>query len=208
MVVDGSTDDSAAKLADRPPGVRIIRRARNGGKGAAVLDGLREAVSAGFTHVLVMDADGQHPVEAIPSFMALAEALPDVMILGVPRFEANAPRARIWGRRISNIIVRFLAGARIGDALFGFRIYPALPLLRVMEESPGMRGYDFDAEAVIRLAWAGLPLVNRPAPVRYFSRKDGGVSHFRYGRDNLLLIAMYARLFAAWARRRLKPCRH
>lgn len=207
LVVDGSTDGSANRVADCT-GLRIIRRARNGGKGAAVLDGLREAVRAHFTHVLVMDADGQHPAEEIPRFMALAQARPEAMILGVPRFEANAPRARVWGRRVSNIIVRFLAGARIEDALFGFRVYPALPLLRVMEASPGMRGYDFDAEVVVRLAWAGVPVLNQPAPVRYFSKHEGGVSHFRYGRDNLRLARMYARLFVAWFRQRFRPFRH
>jgi glycosyltransferase involved in cell wall biosynthesis len=207
LVVDGSTDGAADGLAEGP-GFKIIRRPRNGGKASAVLDGLREAVRAGFTHVLVMDADGQHPAEEIPRFMALSDARPEAMILGVPRFAANAPRARVWGRRISNVIVRLLAGARIEDALFGFRVYPAVPLLRAMEASPGMCGYDFDAEAVVRLAWAGLPVVNQPAPVRYFSKQEGGISHFRYGRDNLRLARMYARLFAAWTRRRFTPSRH
>ena len=207
VVVDGSTDGSAEGLVKRP-GVRIIRRLRNGGKGAAVLDGLREAARAGFTHALVMDADGQHPAEEIRSFMALAQAWPEAMILGVPHFDANAPRARVWGRRISNVIVRLLAGVRIGDALFGFRVYPALPVLRAMEADSGMRGYDFDAEVVVRLAWAGVPVLNQPAPVRYFSRQEGGISHFRYGRDNLLLAGMYARLFFAWSRRHFRPSRH
>ncbi|MDE2458048.1 MAG: glycosyltransferase family 2 protein, partial [Rhodospirillales bacterium] len=207
LVVDGSTDGSADGLMDAPD-FGVIRRVHNGGKGEAVLAGLRKAVGAGFTHVLVMDADGQHPAEEIPRFMALAEARPEAMILGVPRFEANAPRIRVWGRGISNIIVRVMSGARIEDALFGFRVYPAAALLRVMEASPGMRGYDFDAEAVVRLVWAGVPVANQPAPVRYFSKQDGGISHFRYGQDNARLARMYARLFAAWAWRRFRPSRH
>ena len=204
LVVDGSTDGSADGLADQE-GFRIIRRARNGGKGAAVLDGLRAAVRAGFTHVLVMDADGQHPAGEIARFMALSQARPEAMVLGVPRFAANAPRARVWGRRISNVIVRFLAGGAIEDALFGFRIYPAAPLLHAMEAGSGMRGYDFDAEAVVRLAWAGVPVVSQSAPVTYFSNREGGISHFRYGRDNLRLARMFARLLAARAVRRLRP---
>ena len=46
----------------------------------------------------------------------------------------------------------------------------------------------------MRLIWAGVPAINLPAPVRYLRPEDGGVSHFRYGRDNLLLTAMHARL--------------
>ncbi len=207
LVVDGSTDGSADALVEGP-GFRIFRRSHNGGKGAAVLEGLRAAVRSGFSHVLVMDADGQHPAAEIGRFMALSRARPEAMILGVPRFDATAPRARVWGRKISNLLARFLGGAGIEDALFGFRVYPAAALLRVMETSPHMRGYDFDAEAVVRLAWAGVPVINQPAPVRYFSKDQGGISHFRYGRDNLRLARMYARLFAAWARRRLRPFRH
>ncbi len=60
-----------------------------------------------------------------------------------------------------------------------------------------MRRFDFDSEAAIRLSWQGVPAINLPTPVRYFRRKDGGVSHFHYVRDNLLLLFMYLRLFAA-----------
>jgi len=57
-----------------------------------------------------------------------------------------------------------------------------------------MRRYDFDAEAVVRLTWRGVPAINLPVPVRYFSPAEGGVSHFNYWRDNVLLTSMYFRL--------------
>lgn len=61
-----------------------------------------------------------------------------------------------------------------------------------------MRRFDFDAEAVVRLSWRGVPAVNVPAPVKYFTPEEGGVSHFRYWRDNLLLTSMYLRLIAGF----------
>jgi glycosyltransferase involved in cell wall biosynthesis len=207
LVIDGSTDGSA-ELVEPQPGLRVIRRPANGGKGAAVLDGLRAGAAEGFEHALVMDADGQHPAEAIMGFMALSTAHPEAMILGVPIFDASAPRARVLGRRISNVIVRWLTGADIGDALFGFRVYPLSPLRSIMEASPHMRRYDFDAEAVVRLSWQGVPAINRPVPVRYYRADEGGVSHFRYGRDNLLLVRMYARLAIAHLVSGLRPSRH
>lgn len=194
VVIDGSTDDAAVGL-DRLGGVRVLRRAVNGGKGAAVLDGLRLAAAAGFTHALVMDADGQHPAASIRPFMEASRARPDAMVLGVPQFGPDAPLLRVRGRRISNWWARLeTAGAGLGDSLFGFRVYPIRPLLRIMERSRAMRGFDFDPEAVVRLSWAGVPAVNIPAPVVYLRPEEGGVSHFRYGRDNVLLVRMHVRL--------------
>ena len=88
--------------------------------------------------------------------------------------------------------------AGIYDSLFGFRVYPINPLIRIMHHRLWMRRFDFDAEAVVRLSWQGVPAINIPAPVSYFRREDGGVSHFHYGRDNALLTWMHARLFAGF----------
>jgi glycosyltransferase involved in cell wall biosynthesis len=201
VVIDGSTDGSDANLARRfagDDGLKIFRRARNGGKGAAVLDGLRAAARNGFSHVLVMDSDGQHPASSIPEFLALSRQYPEAMILGVPVFDETAPWIRVAGRRLCNVLTRLETGGAIGDSLFGFRVYPVGPLLSVMEASRWMRGFDFDAEAAVRLSWRGVGALNRPAPVRYFRPESGGVSHFRYGRDNAVLAAMHVRLLASF----------
>jgi glycosyltransferase involved in cell wall biosynthesis len=199
VVVDGSTDGSRAVLEDMAradPHLRVIVRTANGGKGAAILDGLREARRAGFTHALTMDSDGQHPAECIVPFMQAARAAPDAMILGEPRFDDSAPKIRVRGRRIANWCTNVeTLWSGIHDTLFGFRVYPIGPLIAVMERTRFMRRFDFDAEAVVRLSWRGVRALNLPAPVRYFSPQQGGVSHFHYGRDNVLLTSMYLRLF-------------
>lgn len=199
VVVDGSCDGTAGvleALARTDPGLRVLVRPRNGGKGAAVLDGLHAAVRAGFTHVLTMDSDGQHPAERIGAFMAASCAAPHAMILGAPVFDASAPRIRLRGRRIANAWTNLeTLWAGIDDTLFGFRVYPIAPLVAVMRATRWMRRFDFDPEAVVRLSWRGVPAVNLPAACRYLSAAEGGVSHFHYGRDNLLLTWMYTRLF-------------
>lgn len=199
VVIDGSTDGTATALyeayeTDRR--VRVLRRPENGGKGAAVLDGLQAAAEAGFTHALVMDADGQHPASFIPKFIAVSCQHPAAMILGVPVFDAAAPRLRVWGRRVSNGLTKIETLGAVGDSLFGFRVYPVKALLAVMTAQHWMRRFDFDAEAVVRLYWRGVAAINQPAPVRYLRPEQGGVSHFRYGRDNMLLAGMHARLMA------------
>ncbi len=205
VVVDGSDDGSGEALdtmAKERQDLRVFRLARNQGKGAAVAHGFHEAEAHGFTHILCMDADGQHPAYMIPDYMSLAMAMPERMVLGKPVFDDSAPRIRVNGRKISN----FWVGVEtlwdgIGDSLFGMRVYPVAPLVRVMENIRHARRYDFDTEIAVRLSWRGVRPVNLPTPVRYLKAEQGGVSHFKYFRDNLLLIWMHLRLFiGSWFR--------
>jgi glycosyltransferase involved in cell wall biosynthesis len=198
VVVDGSTDgtpDGLRELARGDPGLRVILMPRNGGKGRAVLHGMKLAASEGYTHVLTMDSDGQHPAVRIPDFMTLSAANPRAMILGAPIFDASAPTIRVKGRKISNWWANVeTAGSGIGDSLFGFRVYPIHDLVAIMRWQPWMRRFDFDPEAVVRLAWRGVQPINVPAAVRYLKPEEGGVSHFNYWRDNVLLTWMHTRL--------------
>ncbi len=202
VVVDGSTDGSTARLqamAVRDERLRVLVLPRNVGKGAAVLHGLNLAAAQGFTHALTMDSDGQHPAHLIPAFMAASVAQPAAMILGVPVFAADAPRLRVNGRKVSNgwaDLETLWSG--IGDSLFGFRVYPIEPLRAVMAGQRWMRRFDFDPEAVVRMCWRGVRPVNLPATVRYFRPEEGGVSHFNYLRDNLLLTWMHSRLLVGF----------
>ena len=198
VVVDGSTDgtaDGLREMAATDAGLRLFVLPANRGKGAAVLHGLQAARDAGFTHALTMDSDGQHPAALIPSFMQASRARPDVMVLGRPVFDASAPLLRVRGRKVSNGWTNLeTLGAGIADSLCGFRVYPVTELIAVMRHQPWMRRFDFDTEAAVRLAWRGVKPVNLDAPVKYLSAEQGGVSHFRYGRDNLLLTWMHFRL--------------
>lgn len=205
VVVDGSTDGTAEglqALAATDPGLRVVVLPRNRGKGAAVLEGISRAATQGFTHALTMDSDGQHPAALIADFMRASRAQPEAMVLGVPVFDADAPRLRVNGRKVSNWWANLETLWRgIGDSLYGFRVYPIAPLIRVMRRQPWMRRFDFDPEAVVRLCWAGVRPVNLPAPVRYFRSDEGGVSHFDYLRDNALLTWMHTRLFLGFLAR-------
>jgi glycosyltransferase involved in cell wall biosynthesis len=199
VVVDGSTDGSGRRLVEMAaaqPSLRVLVLAKNEGKGAAVLHGIREAMRAGFTHALTMDSDGQHPAEKIPAFMQASLLAPRTMVLGRPVFDASAPNLRVMGRKISNWWANLeTLWAGIGDSLYGFRVYPLAELDQVMRHQRWMRRFDFDVEAVVRLCWRGIRPMNLPAPVRYFRPEEGGVSHFHYWRDNVLLTWMHFRLF-------------
>lgn len=218
VVIDGSTDGSAERLeamAAGDDGLVVLRLPQNRGKGAAVLFAAEKALAAGFTHGLTMDSDGQHPAHLIEPFLRASMAAPNAMVLGKPVFDSDAPLVRVRGRKISNGMTHaWTLGAGIGDSLFGFRVYPLAALVRAMKSTPFGRRFDFDTEVAVRMAWRGVTPINIDAPVRYPKKEDGGVSHFHYGRDNLLLAWMHTRLMLggllrlpqqAWRKARRRP---
>jgi len=205
VVVDGSTDgtgEGLQALAKDDSGLKVLILPMNQGKGAAVLHGMTAASAAGYTHALTMDSDGQHPADLIPRFMTVSQAEPEMMVLGVPVFDASAPALRVKGRKVSNWWANLeTLWMGIGDSLYGFRVYPIEPLRQVMGAHRWMRRFDFDPEAVVRLCWRGVHPRNLPAPVKYLGAEEGGVSHFNYLRDNTLLTWMHIRLMIGFLMR-------
>src|SRR5437879_134193 len=200
VIVDGSTDDSAQQLRQleqSASGLKVFRLERNQGKGAAVLHGMQAASAEGFRNALVMDADGQHTAERMPELMRVSAENPQALVLGLPQFGTEAPQNRVRGHRVANFWtnVETLWGG-IGDSLFGFRVYPIAESLECLQHTRGGRRFDFDTQLAVRLFWRGFQPINIRVPVQYFAVEDGGVSHFRYLRDNLLLVRVHLALLA------------
>jgi len=198
VVIDGSTDGSQAGvilLATSTPQLHIITLPVNSGKGAAVMKGFEFAQNHGFSHAIVFDSDGQHDASDLPRFFDASLKHPDAMILGEPLFGPEAPELRIKGRLIGNwwTNLETLWGG-IHDSLFGFRLYPIIPSLQILNSIRGGRRFDFDTQLAVRLYWLGVKPVNLSTPVYYKKKDAGGVSHFRYIRDNLLLVAIHTQL--------------
>jgi glycosyltransferase involved in cell wall biosynthesis len=196
VIDDGSAEPNRNAVAelDRAGLAYVHRREQNGGKGAAVKTGFRVARELGFTHAVQIDADGQHAIEEIPRFVEAARAAPGALVLGQPIFDGSAPSVRQRARLISRFWTDLETGGRlIQDPLCGFRVYPIDAALRC-----GARGnrMDFDAEVAVRMIWLGCPVVNLPTRVRYLSAEEGGVSHFRMFRDNVLISWCHTRLVA------------
>jgi glycosyltransferase involved in cell wall biosynthesis len=214
LVVDGSDDGSDENLEDLAvnyPNFRCLRKADNGGKGAAVFYACEIACEAGFTHALVMDADGQHPATSIQPLLRLSEADPAAVVMGQPVFGPEVPKARLYGRRLTIFWTELeTLKSGLGDTLFGMRVYPIKQLCHVMRATSFARGYDFDPEVAVRLVWHGVRPIQLRVPVRYFSKEEGGISHFHYLRDNVKLTILHFRLMplfcccGAWRVRRYK----
>jgi len=189
---DAATHQELDQIAAAHPLIRLSRWAENQGKGAAVMEALRRAREAGFSHGLQVDADGQHDAEAVGPFLVLGEAHPEAVIAGVPRYEGPVPPARRYGRWFTHAWVWLeTLSFDIGDSLCGFRLYPLEATLCLGRRVPLPHRMDFDTAIIVRLHWAGVPILNAPVRVTY---PEDGVSHFHLLRDNLRLTRMHTRL--------------
>jgi len=195
LVDDGSAPDCAAVLDALAalPNTHLVRRLQNGGKGAAVQDGLRAARSLGYSHALQADADGQHTLTDAAAFVQASRAWPQAVICGAPVYGDDVPRSRLYGRWLTRVWVWInTLSLDIPDAMCGFRVYPLDAVLRVIDGAQVGRRMDFDIAVLVRLHWRGVPMVWLPTRVVY---PEGGVSHFKALRDNVLISRMHARLF-------------
>nr|WP_240980137.1 glycosyltransferase family 2 protein [Ramlibacter agri] len=190
---DGRTQAAVQRLAVHDLGVHRLRLATNQGKGAAMVAGFREAARRGFTHVLQVDADGQHDTGDIPQFIEQARLHPDAVIAGCPVYDASVPKGRLYGRYATHVWVWInTLSLDIRDSMCGFRAYPLASLMPLLEKVRIGRRMDFDSDVIVRLHWRGVPVVNLATRVTY---PQDGISHFRMLRDNVRISAMHTRLF-------------
>jgi predicted LPLAT superfamily acyltransferase/glycosyltransferase involved in cell wall biosynthesis len=199
FVIDDGSDDATqavlAELAERwAPAVSLMRRAVNGGKGAAVMTGLKAAREAGFTHALQIDADGQHDAADVPRFLEAAQAAPDAVVLGRPVYDESVPKARLYGRYLTHVWVWIeTLSFAIPDAMCGFRLYPLEAACSLIDTCALPTRMDFDIEILVRLSWRALRFVTIPTRVTYAA---GGLSHFDVVRDNVRISKSHMRLVA------------
>ncbi|MDD5275037.1 MAG: glycosyltransferase family 2 protein [Methylovulum sp.] len=197
LINDGSSVECSAVLSQLTEQgqdwLTLYERAHNGGKGAAVIDGLRLAIADGFSHAIQVDADGQHKLEDINRLLAASGQYPDKLILGKPCFDGTVPKKRLYGRQITNlwIWINTLSFA-IADGMCGFRCYPLAAVEQLLKSVQLGERMDFDLDIAVRLYWQGVDVVNIETEVKY---PLDGVSHFRMLQDNVLISKKHAHLF-------------
>ena len=190
VVDDGSTDGSGE--AAQAAGARVIRHGRNRGKGAALDSALCWAGAHGYSHIVALDADGQHDPADLPAFFAASKADPAAIFAGV-RDMSTAPGSSQFGRRFSNFWIRVETGHQVADSQCGFRVYPVGPTL-----SLGLTGgrYEWEVEVLVRALWAGIAVRDLPCHV-YYPSPEERVSSFRMFRDNVRISLINTRLVIA-----------
>ncbi len=196
MVDDASNEHNEALIkavGERYEQVEVVRHQVNQGKGGAVMTGMKRAYERGFSHMLQVDADGQHDCDNCEKLLALAKANPQKLISGRPVYDESIPFSRRFSRHITHfwVWVETLSFA-IKDTMCGFRVYPLAPCIELMKAVKLGTRMDFDIEIMVRLYWRGTTSIFLPTKVIY---PEDGVSHFQPLNDNLLISWLHTRLF-------------
>ncbi|WP_198939382.1 glycosyltransferase family 2 protein [Motiliproteus sp. MSK22-1] len=179
--------------------VKLLRLECNGGKGAAVKAGLKALLADGYNHAIQIDADGQHDLSDLPTFLEVGKNNPDSLITGYPTYDQSVPTIRYYSRYLTHIWVWInTLSFEIRDTMCGFRVYPLKDVVQLIEEEKCGNRMDFDPEVIVRWSWRGGSIKNLPTRVNY---PLDGISHFDIWRDNLLISLMHSRLFFGMLRR-------
>ena len=199
IIDDGSTPEHTqmAQKVCQKHHFFYTQNAQNGGKGAAVITGLRWAIKEKYTHAVQIDADGQHDLSDIKAFLALAKRNPRALITAQPVYDSSAPKARLYGRKITGFWVWIETAGRLKlDTMCGFRVYPLSPMKKVLPHLWFHR-MGFDVEILVKSFLDGVPILGQKTRIIY--PKDG-VSHFHAFRDNLEISCVHACLclYSVW----------
>lgn len=209
-VNDGSTDDTARVLhawhhtgsADVTATRRVIHHPANRGKAGALITGFHHARDEGYTHAITIDTDLQHDPEDIPALLALSQADPEALVLGMRRDDlAGTPWRSLAGRRWSSRLIRWECGLRVTDSQSGLRVYP-VSLAHKARCRAGRYGYE--TEIIVRARWLGHPVIESPITSRYLPVEES-VSHFRPVTDTMRVLGIHFRLLpqSPWYRLRM-----
>ncbi len=179
VVNDGSTDQTPDILA-KFDYLQVINIRKNKGKGYALRLGFHHAFRQGFRYAITIDSDGQHYADDLPDFIEKIEQKPDSVIIGARNMEdETVPGTSSFGHKFSIFWFRIETGLKVPDIQSGYRLYP-------LEKMEGMRffgrKYEFEVEALVKLAWKDVNITSVPIKV-YYAPKGERVSHFRKFHD-------------------------
>ncbi len=196
VVDDGNDEENRALIAavgEKYSQVTVVTRKKNGGKGCAMMDGIRKAGELGLTHILQLDSDGQHDAGRAARFIELSEKNPEAIICGYPEYDKDAPKSRVNGRKFANGWIHFVTLSKdIKDAMIGFRIYPVKPFIKMLKRALYIDGrMGFDIDVLVKQYWQGVPIISEPVKVYY---PADGISNYNYFTDTLRVSGTYARL--------------
>ncbi|MCC7374798.1 MAG: DUF2062 domain-containing protein [Verrucomicrobiales bacterium] len=198
VVNDGSSDSTAdgverERVAAEKEGhpVIVVSHPVNRGKAAALKTGFEAALRDGYSHLITLDADGQHAPEELPGFIELCRRHPDALLIGVRDLvKEGAPWARRFSNGLSTFWFRQETGVPLTDTQCGYRCYPLKSIVGLRIRAGR---YAYELEVMVKASWAGVPIVAHPVSADY-AAPTSRLSHFKPWRDMWQISALHSRL--------------
>jgi len=181
VVNDGSTDQTG-EIARRA-GVTLLEHTANRGYGASLKDGIK---SANFEDILILDADGTYPQDAIPAL--ISEAAHYEMVVGSRTGGSVAiPPHRRFPKWLLRKMADYLVGMKIPDLNSGLRIFKKDTALKFFNILPN--GFSFTTTITVALLSNNYRV--KYIPINY--NKRTGKSKFRPIQDTFNLLNLILR---------------
>ncbi|MFE3855981.1 polyprenol monophosphomannose synthase [Streptomyces griseorubiginosus] len=184
-IVDDSSPDGTGRIAeelaekynwDGRRRMSVLHRTEKDGLGRAYVAGMSAALDEGAEYVVQMDADGSHPVEAVPRMLGTAIASGVGLVVG-SRYVEGGSLDEEWGKhrvllsRFANRYARTVLGTKIRDITAGFNLWSAATLRDIDLATLDSAGYSFQVELKFKAVRAGHSAVE--IPIRFEERTEG-----------------------------------
>ncbi len=195
VVDDGSTDNTNSLIAKHPEISQLVNHS-NDGKGCAIRMGFQYAFDEGFTHVITLDADGEHNPNEIPHFLESLQSNSDSILIGSEYISTDSKIAskgkkveKRIARRVGNSLMQLFTGFKLTNSHSNYRLYPLKPLEPLELKS---RRFEYEQEILIESAWAGVPLKEVSIDPVSISPEEY-VSHTSTVKDFFRLVRVHGR---------------
>ena len=180
VVLDDNSPDKTADIVESLsiPWVKVIRRSKKDGLGAAYRAGFSEVLqNQNYTHVATMDADGSHRVADLPAMFASLEKLKTTktVVMGVRWMPGGSVANWSKSRKLLSIsgtrYAKLALGLKLDDLTGGFRIYSSELLNSLNLRSMVTTGYCFQIEMALISKEAGAEFIQ--VPITFVERSFG-----------------------------------
>ena len=184
VVVDDGSHDGCGEIA-RKNGAIVLRNELRQGKGASLQKGFDYIATHAYDGVITMDGDGQHDMNDIGKFVALARPSPSCVITGDRMTNAKGmPFVRYWTNRFMSFLISLACGQAIADTQCGYRYISCDILRRIHFHS---RAYEIETEILMKASKAGFKIYSVPVKTIY----AGEASHINPFGDTLRFIVYF-----------------